>query len=166
MRTEQQLDSAIRDALVAAALADFSPALSGEPKTDWSPSYIRSRRQLLVDPKRWYRNKKRPVWRRTLERAACILLVLAVSLGALWAASPTVRAFVSNWIRSFNGSVIHYESVAPVPERRSTAKTAAQPKDTAAVIEDIVEIPDAMEMDANPDKTEEQPENFKKFLKF
>lgn len=165
MRTEQQLDSAIRDALIAAALADFSPALSGEPKTDWSPSYIRSRRQLLVDPKRWYRNKKRPVWRRTLERAACILLVLAVSLGALWAASPTVRAFVSNWIRSFNGSVIHYESVAPVPERRGDSKTAAQPKDTTAVIEDIVEIPDSTEME-NPEETEEQPENFEKFLKF
>jgi hypothetical protein len=165
MRTEQQLNSAIRDALIAAALADFSPALSGEPKTDWSPGYIRSRRQLLVDPKRWYRNKKRPVWRRTLERAACILLVLAVSLGALWAASPTVRAFVSHWIRSFDGTVIHYESVAPAPKQRSTTKTAAQAKDTSAVIEDIVEIPDSTEME-NPEETEEQPENFEKFLKF
>ena len=126
---EERFDDMLRDALAAAALEEF--ALSG-PAPDWSPAYRRDRMRRLADPEKWYQARKRPVWRRALRQAACLLLVLLLSFGSLLAASPAVRAAVLGWLRELRGNEFSYTYQAP-PAQTAPETPPPSPAGTAAV---------------------------------
>ena len=110
---ENRFDTLLRDALLDASWAEFRTAWEEMEETDFSPSYLRWRRRLLADPFAFVKRKLRPVWVRALRTAACIALISAVTLGALMAVSPTVRAAVLRWLREISGSYMTYTSGQP-----------------------------------------------------
>lgn len=74
------------------------------PPPEFSPRYRRRRLEMCNRPFAYYKKATRTLWRKALHSAACILLVAAVSLGAVMAVSPTARAWVqevvSQWFQT------------------------------------------------------------------
>lgn len=97
----RQFDEMLRRGLMAANLAEYTSELDDLPswEPDFSPKYRRERTRLLANPRSWARRRARPVWKRAARTAACVALACTVALGALMAASPTVRAAVNTWLR-------------------------------------------------------------------
>ena len=54
-------------------------------------------RAMLKDPLRWAKERSKPVWKRMLQTAAVILLMLSLGLGSVMLASPTARAKIVRW---------------------------------------------------------------------
>lgn len=109
---ERTFDGLLRQALMDANLERFREVLdradSAEPV--FSNRYLRQRMRLLADPLGWARKTARPLWKKALQSAACVLLACTLTLGALMAASPTVRAAVLNWLREISGSEVVYRA--------------------------------------------------------
>ena len=61
--------------------------------------YRRRQKKMLADPRKWCRERQRPVWKRVARQAACFLLVGAIAFGTLMAVSPTARAAVIHFIK-------------------------------------------------------------------
>ena len=101
-------DELLRNALLDAAAAEFAAELSDTSPAEASARLLRSMRAMLNDPNGWARRRRRPVWQRLARAAAMILLALSLSLGALMAASPTVRASVVRWVRETYERSVNY----------------------------------------------------------
>lgn len=103
-------ESLLPRALTDANLLQFRKTL--EQAESWAPDfssrYRRSRLRLLNDPWGWCRRRARPLWQKTLQSAACVLLACAVALGSLMAVSPAVRAAVRNWLRELASDGVVY----------------------------------------------------------
>lgn len=95
----QAFDDLLRQGLMEANLIEYTSELDNLPGPDFSPKYRRGRKRLLANPRTWMRRRTQPVWKRAARTAACVLLACTVAFGALMAASPTVRAAVSTWLR-------------------------------------------------------------------
>lgn len=108
--TENRFDALLRDALLDANWLECRTVWEEAEEPDFSPTYLRWRRDLLADPFGFVKRKLRPVWVRALRMAACIVLISAVALGTLMAVSPTVRAAVLNWLREISGNYMTYTS--------------------------------------------------------
>lgn len=104
---EALLPRALMDANLLQFRRVLEEAETWEP--DFSPRYRRSRLRLLNDPAGWVRRRARPLWRKALQSAACLLLAVTLALGSLMAVSPTVRAAVLHWLREFTGFSILYQ---------------------------------------------------------
>lgn len=87
-------DAILRNFLLDAAAVEFSAELSDTTPVDASPRLRRQMTAMLNDPNDWAKRQHRPVWNRLARTAAVILLTCFLSLGALMAISPTVRAAV------------------------------------------------------------------------
>ncbi|MDO4314515.1 MAG: hypothetical protein Q4C45_01980, partial [Oscillospiraceae bacterium] len=111
---ERSFDALLRRALMDANLERFRAVLDGAGDTDpaFSSRYLRRRLRLLNDPFGWAREAARPVWKRAARNVACVLLACTLALGALMAASPTVRAAVLNWLRELGGGHVAYTSTS------------------------------------------------------
>lgn len=111
---ERSFDALLRLALMDANLERFRTVLDGADDAEpvFSAGYLRQRMKLLADPFGWVRKTARPLWKKTLQSAACVLLACTVALGALMAVSPTVRAAVLNWLREISGGHIAYTSTS------------------------------------------------------
>lgn len=99
-------DAKLKEALLLAATVDYAEVLA-EPEgaePPWTLPYRHQRRKMLADPNKWCRERARPLWKKALYRAACVLLAATVTLGSLMAVSPTVRALVFSWIHHFTES--------------------------------------------------------------
>ena len=84
------------DAAVLAALPEPS-----ECTHKFSPRFERKMRALC-------RRAKHPVAYKTLQRIACILLVLLALFGSIMAISAEAREFVRNWIKETHGQGTRY----------------------------------------------------------
>lgn len=107
---ERTFDIRLRLALMDANLERFREALDRAGEPAFSARYLRQRMRLLADPLGWARKAARPLWKKALQSAACVLLACTLTLGALMAASPTVRAAVLNWLREISGSEVTYHA--------------------------------------------------------
>lgn len=105
------VDELLKRALLEANLEEFQETFREADGADssFSPAYCRRRMRLLNNPGGWYRRESRPLWKRVIRSAACVLLACTVTLGALMAASPTVRAVVLGWLRDISNGYISYE---------------------------------------------------------
>ena len=95
--TEAEFDDLLRRALIQAVREEYAPVLAeaeAGPPPDFSAHYRRRRLKMLNDPFGYVKRAARPVWRKALRGAACILLVAALAFGSLMAVSPTARAWV------------------------------------------------------------------------
>lgn len=111
---ERSFDALLRRALMDANLERFQTALEGADSLApaFSSRYLRQRMRLLADPFGWAKKAARPLWKRAARNVACILLACTLALGALMAASPTVRAAVLNWLRELGGGHVAYTSTS------------------------------------------------------
>ncbi len=109
---ERTFDGLLRRALMDANLEQFRDVLdqAGSLEPTFSAGYLRRRMRLLADPFGWARRAVRPLWKKALGSAACVLLACTVTLGALMAVSPTVRAAVLHWLREISGSEMTYST--------------------------------------------------------
>lgn len=101
-------DALLQGFLLDAAAAEFASELTDTTPVAVSPRLLRQMNSMLNDPNSWAKRQHRSIWNRIARTAAVILLVLSLSLGALMAVSPTVRAAVINWVReTYEHSVIY-----------------------------------------------------------
>lgn len=141
-----RFESALRKALTEANLSQCREIWEnmGAVPT-FSPRYRRERARMLSDPFGWMRRKLRPLWKTALRNVACILLASLLALGALMAASSTVRAAVVNWLREFWDNFAIYRTEGGVSYDTSPAwrpgwlpdgewsLTAANPRNGAVI---------------------------------
>ncbi len=97
--TEERSNKAIRDILLDAAAIQYADMMSDTASVEMSEQFKASMDAMKANPKAWARHRrKKPIWKRALQTAAIFVLVCAITLGALIAISPTVRAAVINWV--------------------------------------------------------------------
>ena len=108
----RNFDQWLRDALMDANLLQFEKVLAEADtrEVDFSPRYLRERMRMLADPFGWAERRGRSAGSRAARNIACAVLVCTLALGALMAASPTVRAAVLNWLREFSGDTVTYST--------------------------------------------------------
>ena len=101
-------DAILRDFLLDAAAAEFAAELNDTAPVDVSPRLLRQMTAMLNDPNGWAKRRHRPVWKRIARAAAVILLTFTLSLSALMAINPSVRAAVITWVREvYEHSVVY-----------------------------------------------------------
>lgn len=104
---DQELDQLMRRVLLDAAAQN-------EQKENQTQEFHASRKyqheiqKMLRDPLSWAKRRDRPVWKRTMQRAAAIFLAIFIGLGGAMAISPTVRAAVIQWITEWYETHIVY----------------------------------------------------------
>ena len=105
-------DSLLFRALIGANQLEFKENMDSAESAEYSysPRYNRFRLQILADPFRWAKKRRRPMWQKIITNVACIILVCSIALGGLMVVSPTVRAVVLNWLRDISGNRITYFS--------------------------------------------------------
>lgn len=99
-------DAALRVAAEEVAMAMLDD-VSAEPHT-FSQRFEKKMKRLL-------RRARHPVGYQVMRYAAAIVLAITVLFGAVFAASPTVRAAVVNWIKSVFHEFSRYSSQETVP---------------------------------------------------
>ena len=95
--TEKELDAFMSKVLLDAIAFDEDRL---EEKIPYAAStrHRHQMRAMLKDPVRWARERGKPVWKRVLQTAAVILLMLSLGLGSVMLASPTARATIVRWV--------------------------------------------------------------------
>lgn len=95
--TEKELDAFMSKVLLDAIAFDEDRL---EEKIPYAASarHRHQMRAMLKDPVRWARDRGKPVWKRVLQTAAVILLMLSLGLGSVMLASPTARATIVRWV--------------------------------------------------------------------
>lgn len=79
-----------------------------EPHT-FSRRFRRRMRPLLANPVEYVRSAARPLWRKVLRAAACVVLACALALGTLRAVSPETYAAVVRWVAEwYETHVVYY----------------------------------------------------------
>jgi hypothetical protein len=113
---DASFDKLLTVALYRAAELDYGDIPSDdELDSTIQPSlrFQRKMRNLLRNPNRHIRNQRRPIYMRVMRNAAAVFIVFTVLLGAAMAASPTVRAAVVSFVRTWFEDRTEYQS----PER-------------------------------------------------
>ncbi len=105
-------DSLLFRALIGANLLEYKANMDSAESAEYSysPRYNRFRLQILANPFRWAKKKKRPMWQKIITNVACIILACSIALGGLMVVSPTVRAAVLTWLQEISGNRITYFS--------------------------------------------------------
>ncbi len=110
--TDMELDRMMRRVLLDAVKLKWEDEESGpKPTFEASMRYQRQVTAMLTDPMGWARKRARPVWKKTLQRIAVVLLVFSLSFGSLMAVSPTVRAVVIRWIEEWSDTYVMYRYI-------------------------------------------------------
>lgn len=104
--TDRELDALLRRALLDAGAEDWAKETEQPGIESWRQR--RRMRALMADPRGYARRASRPLRRRVLRAAACLALVCAVALGGVLTLSPTVRAEVAQWVRTWTGRMVSY----------------------------------------------------------
>ena len=95
--TEAEENILLRNILLDAAMADYAEELADHRPELMSARLQRQMNAMLNDPNGWAKRQRRPIWIQVARVAAMILLTFSLSLGALMAVSPTIRAAIINW---------------------------------------------------------------------
>lgn len=142
--TEREQDALVRQCLLDALQADWAGVLAQAPQASLSPHQQRRVHAMLADPAGYARRWFRPLWQRALHTAACAALVCLVSLGALLAASPTIRAEFPDWIRQLEFTFFRYE-------------VEGQPTDRSGDVYAITALPEGYTLVRDYELTEKHP---------
>ena len=127
--TEAEENILLRNILLEAAMADYAAELADHRPEPMSARLQRQMNAMLNDPDGWAKRLHRSIWSKVAHAAAVILLAFSLSLGALMAVSPTIRAAIINWVVEWYDTQIVYRfsgrpadnSFAPLPRYEVTA---------------------------------------------
>lgn len=147
--TEQTENRMLQNILLDAAASEFSEELSDSQPVVMSLRFQKQMEAMLKDPNGWAKRRERPIWKRFLQTVASIVLVCSLSLGALMAASPTVRAAVVNWMLKWYETYVVYrffeepveDQLLPMPEYQITKLPNGYSEDG-----DLLELPNDTEI--------------------
>lgn len=144
MNQDWTFDDLLRQGLLLAAAEDAEELERNEDEEiAFSPKYLRFREKFLEDPMRYAKRKKRPVWKKVLQTAACLLLSAALGLAALLAVSSKARAGLKQWIRTVTDASVSYDFYAePIDQVPPRYEIGALPEGYAEV--ERVETPKAV----------------------
>ena len=101
---DAKFDNLMTIALYRAAELDYADTPSDEALEQTvqpSPRFLRRMNALLGNPHRYIRSQRRPAYIKAMRIAAAVVISFAVLLGASMAVSPTVRAGVFSFVRSW-----------------------------------------------------------------
>lgn len=119
----------------------FLSTASEEQTHEFSPRFERRMRPLLADPEGYIKRRTRPLWKKVLRAAACVLLACALSLGALRAVSPTAYAAFASWVTEwYETHVVYRFSGAPVEDALPRYRISSLPEGFAET-DHVVEAP-------------------------
>lgn len=101
---DAQFDELLTAALYRADELDYYDMPSDEELEQLvqpSPRFQRKMKSLLRDPNRYIRSRRLPIYVKVMRSAAAVFIVLTLLLGSAMAVSPTVRAAVVNFVRTW-----------------------------------------------------------------
>jgi len=98
-----EFDEILTSALCRAAELDYGEISSDDDllMATPSPHFQRKMQALLSNPSRYIRNRRRPVYLNVLRGTVAAVIAFVLLLGAVMAVSPTVRAAVASFVRSW-----------------------------------------------------------------
>lgn len=96
--TDPSDDRLIQNILLDAAAEEYAAELASTEEVTTSPQFQRQMKKMLANQNSWAKQRKRPLWKQCLTKAAMLLLVCSLTLGAMMVVSPTVRATVVDWV--------------------------------------------------------------------
>ena len=102
--SDAEFDILLTKAIYRAAKLDYCAAPTDDELDEIIHPSLRFRRRLkamLSNHGRYIRSYRRPIYLRVLRTAAIFLIAFTVLLGAAMAVSPTVRAAVTDFVRSW-----------------------------------------------------------------
>jgi len=106
--TDRELDALMQRVLLDSLKLDLNEELKPQPPFEASPRHQREIRHMLADPLTWARRRAKPIWKRAVQRAAVVLLVVSLGLCGLIASSPAARAALTQWIIEWYETHITY----------------------------------------------------------
>lgn len=106
--TDQELDTLMQRVLLDSLKLDWNEKAKPQPPFKASPRYQREVRRMLMEPLAWAKKRERPMWKRTAQRIAVVLLVISLGFCGLMASSPTVRAAIIQWVTEWYETHITY----------------------------------------------------------
>lgn len=101
-------DRLLQNILLDAAAEEYIAELASTEDVTTSPRFQRQMKKMLANPNSWAKQRKRPLWKKCLSRVAILLLTCSLTLGAIMAVSPTVRAAVTDWFIEWYDTNIIY----------------------------------------------------------
>lgn len=107
---DTEFDRMLRNALLDAVKQDWDFILEGDspPPPAFSARYCRTRAKLLSDPFGYVKRKKRPLWKKVLQAAACFVLIAGITFGGLMAFNPEARAWFVRVIAEWKDTYTRY----------------------------------------------------------
>jgi len=103
--TDAEFETRLVASLYRAAELDYMADIPSDDELDRiiqpSPKFQRRMRAMLKNPSGFVRSRQRPVYLRVLRIAAAIVISFVVLLSAAMVVSPTVRAAVVDFVRSW-----------------------------------------------------------------
>lgn len=105
---DDNLDKLMKKILIDALMLDWSNNLSNTLHLETSKKFQRRMMLMLDDPFAWYRKKTLPLWKKTIQTVATILIAFSVALSSIMVISPNVRAAVIRWVREWYDTHIIY----------------------------------------------------------
>jgi len=108
--SDAEFDTMLRSALLEAVRQDWAHILENDhlPEPQFSSRFLRWERKVLADPFGYARRRARPLWKRAVRTAACILLCAGIAFGGLMAFSPQARAWVVQMIAEWRETHTKY----------------------------------------------------------
>jgi len=106
-----ELDGILISALYRAAELDYGDISSDDELNMPSARFQRKSRALLRNPMRYIRNLRRPIYLKALRGVAAAVIAFVLLLGVAMTVSPTVRAAVTNFVRSWFEDRTIYTSI-------------------------------------------------------
>lgn len=107
--TDEEIDKLMRRVLLDSLQLEWSDFLKSTSTVETSNQYRYQMQKMVADPLAWYRKKTCPIWKKSLQVVASIVIVCMIALGTLMVSSPTARAAVLQWIREWYDTHIVYQ---------------------------------------------------------
>lgn len=138
--TDQELDRMIRHVLLDSLRDDERNEIEGAAPFVPSRDHQRQMRDMLKNPNRWLRNRKKPAWKLAIQKVAVILLVMSLSLGSVMAVSPTVRATVVRWVTEwYETHIVYRYSGEQITDEMPQYEISGLPQGYTETIRDVYE---------------------------
>ena len=101
-------DVLLKNILLDAACVEFEEELSNKEAVTTSPRFRRQMRDMVKNPARWARRKRRPIWKQALQIAAIFMVVSVLSFGFVAVAIPSAHAAIVEWLtEKYENSIIY-----------------------------------------------------------